>query len=255
MFRPLVTLPLSGQIVTFSVFHYAPRDRFWALAQMGMAPRQLQKVPGLPFAKLMGSGRGGFGVVPDWGRYALLGVWENNAAADAFFGSPLLDTFRRRAAEIWSVKMLSLRTHGQWDGVEPFVPQPVTPPPGLPVAVLTRASIRPGALIDFWRHVPQASRNLYGSDALLYSVGVGEKPLVQQATVSFWRDAAALESFAYRQPGHKEIVRRTRERKWYSEELFARFLPVATEGTCGGKDLLAQYGPSGHQAPHQKLAG
>jgi heme-degrading monooxygenase HmoA len=255
MFRPLATLPLFGQIVTFSVFHYAPTDRFWALAQMGMAPPLLRKVPGLSFAKMMGSGRGGFGVLPDWGRYALLGVWETDAAADAFFGSPQLDTFRRRAAEIWSVKMLPLRTHGQWDGVEPFKPQPVVPPPGLPVAVLTRASIRTGALVDFWRHVPQASRNLYGSEALLYSVGVGEKPLVQQATVSFWRDAAALEGFAYRQSGHKEIVRRTRERNWYSEELFARFLPIATEGTCGGKDLLAQYGPAGHQTPPKELAG
>ena len=254
MFRPLVNALPSGQIVTFSVFHYAPRNRFWALAQMGMVPPQLHKVPGLSFAKLMGSGRGGFGVLPDWGRYALLGAWETDAAADVFFGSALMDTFRRRAAEIWTVKMLPLRTHGRWDGVEPFVAQPVTPPPGLPVAALTRASIRPGALVDFWRHVPQASRNLYGSDALLYSVGVGEKPLVQQATVSFWRDAAALEGFAYRQSGHKEIVRRTRERKWYSEELFARFMPVATEGTCGGKDLLAEYGPAGHQAVAQKIS-
>ncbi len=255
MFRPLVNALPSGQIVTFSVFHYAPRNRFWALAQMGLAPGQLQDVPGLSFAKLMGSGRGGFGVLPDWSRYALLGVWENDAAADVFFESSLMNTFRRRAAEIWSVKMLPLRTHGLWDGVEPFVPQSVTPPPGLPVAVLTRASIRAGALLDFWRHVPQASRNLYGSDALLYSVGVGEKPLVQQATVSFWRDATALEGFAYRQSGHKEIVRRTRERKWYSEELFARFLPIATDGTCGGKDLLAEYGPAGHQTAHRELAG
>ena len=255
MFRPLVALPPSGQIVTFTVFHYAPQHRFWALTQMGIAPRSLQRVPGLTFAKLMGSGRGGFGVMPDWGRYALLGVWETDAAADAFFESALMDTFHRRAAEIWSVKMLPLRTHGQWDGTEPFVAQPVTPLPELPVAVLTRASIRTGALVDFWRHVPQASRNLYGSDALLYSVGVGEKPLVQQATVSFWRDAAALEQFAYRQSGHKEIVRRTRERKWYSEELFARFMPIATAGTCGGKDLLAAYGPAGQQAVSNEIAG
>lgn len=255
MFRPLVTPPPSGQIVTFSVFHYPPKNRFWALSQMGLAPRQLHTVPGLTFAKLMGSGRGNFGLMPDWGRYALLGVWDTDAAADAFFASALMDTFRRRAAEVWSVKMLPLRTHGQWDGVQPFAPHALAPPPGLPVAVLTRASIRPGALVDFWRHVPQASRNLYSSDALLYSVGVGEKPLVQQATVSFWRDAGALEGFAYRQSGHKEIVRRTRERKWYSEELFARFVPVATEGTCGGKDLLAAYGPTGQGAVRPELAG
>jgi heme-degrading monooxygenase HmoA len=222
---------------------------------MGMVPPQLQKVPGLSFAKLMGSGRGGFGVLPDWGRYALLGVWETDAAADAFFGSALMDTFRRPGRRNLVGKNAAAphaRAVGRGRTVRAAARYA---PAGLPVAVLTRASIRPGALVDFWRHVPQASRNLYGSDALLYSVGVGEKPLVQQATVSFWRDAAALEGFAYRQTGHKEIVRRTRERKWYSEELFARFLPIATEGTCGGRDLLAEYGPAGHQTPHRELAG
>jgi heme-degrading monooxygenase HmoA len=234
-------------VVTFSVFEYARKDRFWALAQMGLAPRQLKAVKGLSFAKMMGSGRNGFGLMPDFGRYALLGAWETEAAADAFFESPLVSTFRRRAAEMWSVKMLPLRSHGNWDGSSPFVPHPYLHHPGLPVAVLTRASIRLRALPDFWRHVPQASRNLYNSDALLYSIGVGEKPLVQQATVSFWRDAQALEQFAYRKSGHKEIVRLTRERNWYSEELFARFLPIATEGTLGGKDVLAEYGPFGEK--------
>lgn len=242
-FRSLLACPpIEGQVVTFTVFRYAPKNRFWALAQMGLAPPQLRKVKGLSFAKMMGSGRGGFGLMPDFGRYALLGAWETDAVADAFFTSPLMDGFRRRADEVWSVKMLPLRSHGQWDGSSPFVPHQAPPPHAdLPVAVLTRASIRPAALPDFWRHVPQASRTLYDSDALLYSIGVGEKPLVQQATVSFWRDAKALEQFAYRKSGHKEIVRLTRERNWYSEELFARFLPIATDGTCGGKDLLAEY--------------
>ena len=85
MFRPLVAPPLSGQIVTFSVFHYAPQHRFWALAQMGLAPRSLQRVPGLSFGTLMGSGQGAFGVTPAWRRYGLLGVWEANAAAHSYF--------------------------------------------------------------------------------------------------------------------------------------------------------------------------
>ena len=53
---------------------------------------------------------------------------------------------------------------------------------------------------------------------------------MQQATISVWRDAAAVEQFAYRQSGHKEIVRLTRQRRWYTEELFARFTVLAMEG-------------------------
>ncbi len=240
-FRSLVRFSPAGQVVTFSIFSYPMASRFWALVQMGLFPRQLQRVQGLSFGKMMGSGKNFLSFLPDFSRYALLAVWENEAAADAFFGSAIMEDFRRKASEIWTAKLLPLRTHGKWDGTSPFQPYPDLHYPDLPVAVLTRATIRTGALADFWRHVPQASRSLYSSDALLYSIGVGEKPVVQQATVSFWRNAKALEEFAYRQAGHREIVRRTREKNWYSEDLFARFLPVATEGTCGGQDLLAQY--------------
>lgn len=240
-FRSLVPFCPAGQVVTFSVYQYPTAGRFWALAQMGLFPGKLRKVKGLSFGKMMGSGRNFLSFIPDFGRYALLAVWENEKAADEFFASSLMETFRQKASEIWTVKLLPLRTHGKWDGISPFQPYTNLNYPDLPVAVLTRATIRTKALADFWRHVPQASRSLYSSEALLYSIGVGEKPVVQQATVSFWRSAKALEEFAYQQAGHREIVRRTREKKWYSEDLFARFLPVATQGTCGGEDLLARY--------------
>jgi hypothetical protein len=39
-----------------------------------------------------------------------------------------------------------------------------------------------------------------------------------------------VEQYAYRQSGHKEVVRLTRQRNWYTEELFARFSVVGAEG-------------------------
>ena len=127
--------------------------------------------------------------------------------------------------------------HGLWDGKNPFsangngstIGQP--PNDNTPVAVLTRATIRPGALVDFWQYVPTARQKLIDhKDNLLFAIGVGEKPVVQQCTISVWRNRAAVEQFAYRQSGHKEVVRRTRDRRWYSEELFARFTVLKAEG-------------------------
>jgi hypothetical protein len=54
-----------------------------------------------------------------------------------------------------------------------------------------------------------------------------------------WQDEGALKSFAYRSRGHIEVMRRTRQEGWYSEELFARFQPYASTGSWDGEDPLA----------------
>ena len=223
-------------IVTVIVLHYEPRFRLRAFANMGRVLRQPLGMEGLQFSKLMGSGIN-FGLIPNLSTYVFLGVWNDDATAQAF---PQTDVYRhlsRGAEQISSLYLQPQRTHGLWDGRNPFdIPkESQTTNHKLqttnPVAVLTRATIRPRALPDFWRHVPQARQRLTDhADDLLFGIGVGEVPLMQQCTISVWRDAAAVDRYAYRQSGHKEIVRLTRERKWYSEELFARFNVLRAEG-------------------------
>ncbi|QKZ12049.1 DUF3291 domain-containing protein [Spirosoma sp. KUDC1026] len=220
-------------IVTVTAFRYAVGARFRAFANMGRWLRQPAQVPALQFGKLMGSGHS-FGLVPDWSTYVFLGVWPDLNTAQQFSQSALFQQLQTGTESVSTLYLTPQRSHGLWSGQNPFHDEngtslPVSP--NLPVAVLTRATIRLRALPDFWRHVPQARQRLQQQgNQLLFGIGVGEVPIVQQCTISVWRSPAAVDQYAYRQSGHKEIVRLTRQRNWYTEELFARFGVVGAEG-------------------------
>lgn len=206
---------------------------------MAFARPQLARVPGLRFWKLLGSGNGsGFSLRPNWTRYGLLAVWENAEALENFFAhSALLRAYRRRADEIWTVRLQPLEVQGRWSGVNPFFPL-VPPTTAGPIAILTRATIRLSRLRAFWSAVPATSQALDQATGLLASIGIGEAPFFRQATFSLWRSVGDMEAFAFRTPAHREAMRRTRAENWYREELFARFVPVASEGTWNGRDPL-----------------
>jgi hypothetical protein len=105
--------------------------------------------------------------------------------------------------------------------------------------VLTRATIRWRRLRAFWSAVPAASDALEHREGLLFSTGIGETPVWRQATFSLWRSEDDIRAFAYKASAHADAIRRTYSEDWYSEELFARFAPIASEGTWGGRDPLA----------------
>jgi membrane peptidoglycan carboxypeptidase len=75
------------QVTTISIFHFRGwKNKFRALSQMGLAPARMRNAPGLRFFKLLGSGgANGFSIRPNFGTYALLGVWDAEADADRFF--------------------------------------------------------------------------------------------------------------------------------------------------------------------------
>lgn len=225
--------------VTLSLFGYSGRARAWAFAQMGLARPRIASAEGLRFWRLVGSGRGaGFSLNPDWGRYGLLAAWETAGAADAFLStSAFVADVRARADEVWTARMTPVSAHGAWSGENPFLPL-APKPDGGPVAVLTRAAIRPSRLAAFWGAVPAASRAIERADGLVASIGIGEAPFVRQATFSVWRDEAAVRAFAYETAAHRDVVRRTRDERWYAEDLFARFVPTASEGSWHGRDPL-----------------
>lgn len=233
----------GSQITTISFFRYeGARQRWWAFKQMGLAPDLLKNITGLQFGKMLGSGgSSGFSVLPNLSVYGLLCVWDDESKAQDFFSKhPIFQAYCEHSAEQWTVFMRTTMVHGQWDGLEPFQITANFDEYQL-VGVITRATIRTRHLWRFWRFVPAVSRSVGNREGMLFSIGIGELPIVQQATFSLWENSKLMKAYAYQSRYHKEVVKRTRELGWYSEELFARFLPYATEGSWQGENPLARF--------------
>ncbi|MFG3439538.1 spheroidene monooxygenase [Nonomuraea sp. NPDC047897] len=236
-------------VASFHLIRYPDTS---AIRYMAFDRPVLRRTGGLTFHRLLGTGRGA-SMTPgaDLRRWALFAVWRDEAALEAFLrDSPIARRWRRAAAESWHVRLTPLSWHGRWAGRDPFA---VADLPGCrdpfagtgrtgrhqgPVAVLTRASIRPTRLVAFYRAVPAVDRDLLRRPGCLASVGAGEWPLARQATFSLWRDEADIRRFAYRGDAHRDVIGRVRRDDWYAEELFARFAPYASEGTWNGTDPL-----------------
>ena len=146
----------------------------------------------------------------------------------------LIASLQAKCAEHLTLTLQPIKSDGKWDGTNPFQSDPDFDPAGRPIAILTRATIRPSRLIRFWRSVPNSSEMILRQPGHLFSIGVGELPLIQQATFSLWENLDAVKRYAYREGPHKKVVQQTRKYDWYSEELFARFVVTGMEGTWGG---------------------
>ena len=220
---------IAVRFMTFSGF----RAKWRAFGGMGLSLRHGLEAPGLCFGKMLGSGAGnGFSVWPDWGTYAWFTVWERSDDAEAFFRTDAMVTDLRGYATLeWGFTARPLRGHGSWNGQQPFVfDGSAAPAEGARLAVLTRASIKRSQAWRFWWNVPAVSRNVERHPGLRYAKGVGEYPLIEQATLSLWNSAAELDAFAYQSQQHRPMVQKTRKHGWYSEEMFVRMEVLDVHG-------------------------
>ncbi|MCH6199517.1 spheroidene monooxygenase [Aquiflexum sp. LQ15W] len=226
------------QVITFTLFRFEGRQAFWIFGQMQKSIKDYKAVQGLEFFKLMGSGgKNGFSKMLNVNVYALLAVWESEQSASSYFEeSAHFSGFQKRATEFWNIFMNTSKAHGKWSGKNPF--ETIQPYESGPIAVITRARIKFRFLRKFWSYVPAVSKNMDDRDGSIFSVGIGEYPWLMQATFSLWEDEESMRNYAYRSKFHREVIQKTRALGWYSEELFANFVPYKTVGSWEGANPL-----------------
>lgn len=226
------------QVVSLSFFRFGSVSaRLWAFAMMGLARRPMARTNGIGFWKLCGSGTGeGFTPKPNLSVYAILATWPDAETANRETARGVFGRYRDKSVEDWTVYLTPTSARGAWAGVAPFIADDA--PHSGPIAALTRASVKPGVMGKFWGRVPNISAVIGTDKSVLFKLGIGEKPWLQQVTFSIWPDANAMNNFARTGP-HAEAIRAVRNDGWFSEELYARFALVSDRGTWGGASPLA----------------
>lgn len=199
---------------------------------MGIAPFLLDNVKGLLFFKFLGTGGGkGFSLWPDFSTYAFMGVWEHKNDYENFISqNPVFSKYQKRATTQRDLILTSVKSHGKWSGINPFQKSETTiseEASTKKAVIITRATLNWSRLISFWSSVPAASKAIENARGIQYYKGIGEWPFIQQATISIWDDFDAVNSFAYKGKDHANIVKKTRQKKWYKEDLFSRFYLVS----------------------------
>ncbi|BFU46074.1 monooxygenase [Krasilnikovia sp. MM14-A1004] len=233
-------------LVTLHVWRVPRRALGAALLRMAREPRRLRALPGVRFAKLLGTGTGtGFGPADaDLTRYAALLTWAEEPSpaelltvdagwAGVAAGSARLDLTPRSSRGLWSraapfgapdtTREYANQAEGNRENADGIV------------LALTRARLRPARAVTFWRAVPPVAAALHRAPGLLARFGIGEAPIGWQGTVTVWRSRADLAGFAYRTPEHRAVIARTPTDRWYAEDLFARF---AVRGIDGDRAVL-----------------
>jgi len=226
-------------IVSLTIVRYRKSLIPFALLAMAVHRLPLIFTKQCTFWKLLGSGRNGtFDLQPDWQQWGLLAVWDDREAFDRFYNDSFINSWWNTfTTEKWTIVCEPLQSHGKWDSKEPFGKPDIKVIDG-PVAVLTRATIRLNKLKGFWGNVDSVANIMADAPGFITSFGIGEAPVYRQATFSIWKSIEDVKAFAYTSKEHAEVIKKTRNENWYSEELFARFKIVDSLGTINGKNPL-----------------
>ena len=225
-----------SSITTLTFFTFK-KNKFWAFKQMGFVGFQFKNITGLQFFKFLGTGGGrGFSLMPDFSTYVFLGVWNDILDYQrCIIENPVLLKYKQKSQSQRELILKAVKSHGKWSGLNPFKCQVnnrnSSLNQNLKVVVITRATLRLNRLFSFWRSVPAASKAINNANGVCYYKGIGEWPFIQQATVSIWDNFEAINTFAYKGKQHAEIVKKTKEKKWYSEDLFSRFYLLSDKNT------------------------
>ncbi len=228
-----LTITVSG-VVLLMLAKIKPAYWTWGWNRIAFGRWTTGLVPGMQFSKVMGSGQnGGFGLVPSPSHQGMFCIFDSEQSAHAFLeSSQLAMQYRERSSELFTAMLRVGSSRGSWDGVA--LEADVNLPDKGPIAALTRASIRPAAATAFWRRAPATQDSLQHAEGCRLAVGLGEAPLLRQATFSIWQDAAAMDAYA-RTGAHGEAIKAAHAQRFFSESMFVRFVPVEFTGSWQGR--------------------
>jgi hypothetical protein len=224
----------SANVVVVLLVDIAPSFRFWGYSRFVLSRFSMRNIPGLKFFKMLGSGdAGGFGLKPSASKQGLFCTFENNDFADDFIdNSRLVAKYQASAKEFLVMKLLPYSAKGKWAGNRLEVATHV--PVNVPIAALTRASIRPSKAKEFWKKQPAAEISLKDARGCLLATGVGEAPYFRQATISLWDSPHSMDAYA-RTGAHLEAIKASMQGQYFSESMFVRFVPTLIRGEYNGK--------------------
>lgn len=210
-------------VTSLHVFIGSSSSSISMLKHFGLLRAGLQKMPGLIFGRAMGCGRGAaFSLWPDWQRYVLLTECATATDEEVLIHTPLFQNMALASRNVQRFALAPIRKHGTWDGYNPFTLIDDIDEKGR-IAVLTRAAISTEQIPAFIHLSYKTTAALKVASSLHFSIGMGEYPLVRQATFTIWENDAAMEVYAYKDPLHIEAMKAKAAKKIFKEEMFVRF--------------------------------
>ena len=174
------------------------------------------------FIKLLGTGsKEGFSVFPDFSNYILISAWENDKDREKFIKThKVTSNITDKCFERTEIKIDPYESKGSWNNSNPFDNK--SDYKNEKILIITRARVRFKKMLDFLINTSKASKSIKQHDGALFYKGVGELPIIEQATISIWESEEKMKLYAYNNSEHMKIISKARKRKWYSEELFVR---------------------------------
>jgi heme-degrading monooxygenase HmoA len=174
------------------------------------------------FIKLLGTGsKEGFSVFPDFSNYILISAWENDKDREQFIKThKVISNITDKCYKRTEIKIDPYESKGSWNNSNPFDNK--SDYENEKILIITRARVRFKKMLDFLINTSKASRSIKRHDGALFYKGVGEFPIIEQATISIWESEEKMKLYAYNNSEHMKIISKARKRKWYSEELFVR---------------------------------
>jgi hypothetical protein len=217
--------------------HIADIKRGEALKLFAKGPKRIAS-PGLRHANLGLAAPLGAGLrpKPDFGRVALVAMWDDDQAIDRFLADAPI---ARALAGGWHARLQPLRAHGSWPGLADDLPRSRAVDNEGPVAVLTLGRVRLPRLLPFLRASAKAEGRVVVAPGLIWATGIARPPFV--ATCSLWQSADASAAYAYGQgDAHNDAITAGRAKPFHHQEAFVRFRPYDAAGHLDGHNPLGE---------------